>query len=513
MRAAPKQALLRIVLLLAVAPALAAQPRCLISDTPRECVMRWLPGPGATANSAPATEAVQSTVASFSGGLSSIDAPVRTALKDFLSVLSGTLEEAVLGDDGTSLTFGYKLPVTLFGTRRPLLLEAGFARPQLSATTTALVTDPAVTAELQRSLTLLDDARASLTFSPATRRFGLDPKSHLTLWTAIYLDTLQKANADLEASVLQAVSAAGIAAGEADRRITDLAATPSARQALLTALAASAGSAFPPPAQQVTNDFAVLLGNQPQLFATVLYRFREDVIGPPERMARLTFEASGRNLNAFYRTEGQDCTPGSTRADFNAHCAAAFAAHVQRLANARRSHRLAVSFEYRSTSQVTVFPAGAFAPQEIIPTRSVVYSVVYGRPFTSVITGREGWIDFSLSYTGHTQTSVSTTGGTLGRPALEFLDEDVPRLLPPSTRKTAAITYTQPIDERVSIPVSLVYSDDIEYLPHRGPPVSPPGPPTVVVRRQDQLAFYVGLIYKAPSGPSPRSSRCPCCCS
>jgi hypothetical protein len=509
------------ILLLAIVgsvPAM-AQPHCAASDTPRQCIVRWIPGaarPGSTTttNAVPAAQAVQNTVASFIGGQDSLDPPSRTALKDFLSILSGSLDASTLGDDGTALTFGYSLPGTILGAQRPIRLETVFVRPQLSAATTAVITDPDALARLEKSLSSLDDDTATLTFHPESRRVGLRLDPHLALFTAVYLGALRKSGADPEIFLTQAAAAAGIVADDLNRPINDLAADPIAQRTLLAALETSAAAAFSTLPPDLTKDFAILLGNQPQVYASALYHHRKDIIGPPEFAARVTWESSTRNLNTFYRSEGRDCMEGSPRDDFDEHCAAAFAAHLQRVPTARRGDRLALSLEYRATAQMTVSPTGALTPYTVQPTRSLVYAAVYGRPFASFITGKEGWIDFSLAYNGTTHTRTVTTRDLLTTPAAEaFPPEDLPlQLPPPRVRGAAALSYTQPINERFSISVAAVYTDREESAPRRPIVISPPQERSVITLEEKGMTIHVGVTYRVPpGGGSPGTKPCSCC--
>jgi hypothetical protein len=489
-----------------------AQPRCTVRDTPRECVLRWIPSAvsAPAPDPAPAAEAVRATVASFSSGLSSVDAPIRTALKDFLSVASGSLESATLGDSGTSLTFGYNLPVAILGAARPLRLESVFDRPQLSAATNQALTDPTAAAALQRSLSSLDDARVSLTLDPATTRFGRNPDPHRELWNALYLTALNKTGPNLEESIQQAVAAAGITPEHAGTRVQDFVAGPIAQQALLTALTAAAASVFPPPPADLTKDFSVLLDNQPQLYGSFRHHHRKNVIGPPEWATRVTWEIGHRNLNAFYHAEGRHCVTVS-EAD-SAGCAAAFAAYLQRLATVRRAYRLALALEYRASAKATVFP-GVAGTYDIPATRSLVYSATYGRPFGALITGKESWVDLTVEYNGKTHTSsVGTTGDNLSRLAIEPLAKlsFVPLVPPARPRSAAAVTFTQPITDQLLVPVSIVYTDVVEFIPGRPVNVSPAVPPSVTSKSATRTTVLLGIVYRVL--PSRASEGVRCCC-
>src|SRR5688572_6508278 len=280
-------------MLVVAALTLRAQEPCLPTDTPRHCFHRAVAVPEGSLPPQPvvqqAAKAVESTVASFMTSASGLNAPVRSTLKDFLSVLSSNADTAVLGGDDTHLTFGYRI-------YRQLRLETEFVNPQLSELTKS-TSDAATIAELEKSLTALDDLTAGLTFAPSTRRFGQLIAPHRTLFESMLL--------------VQALAAGGIAATDADKPFTGLAVDPAAFDAAARAL----------PPKGVSEQFARLLKNQPQLYATASHRFRKDVVGPREWAARLTWEIGTQNLNGFYRNEGRGCGEHSFRVEDAARCA------------------------------------------------------------------------------------------------------------------------------------------------------------------------------------------------
>jgi hypothetical protein len=470
-----------------------AQEPCLPTDTPRQCFRRAVPVPVGSLPEQPAVQqaakATESTVASFNTGADGLDAPVRSTLKDFLSVLSSNLDTAVLGGDDTRLTFGYKLPVTLLGESRQVLLETEFVKPTLSELTKSTA-DPATLPELEKSLTTLDDFTAGLTFTPSTRRFGRLIAPHRALFAAMFLATADSS----DAAFAQALAAAGLAMADADRPFPDA--------TVLAAFDAAARAAIPLATNSVNEQFARLLHNQPQLHATASHRFRKDIAGPREWAVRVTWEIGSQNLNGFYRHEGRDCGEHSLRPEDAGRCAAALDLYMRRTTTALTADRLALSVTYRDTEHIE--------KQAVVPTRALEYEVAYGRPFAAFVPGREGRIELRYKFANGLETGAIVTTPAL----LDAARDPEPETLafrPTFERQAAALTYTQQVNERLSIPVSVVYTDRQHFVPRDPSRVSPPILTDVLAVNETGMSVYAGLVYRILP-PRPGGKRCRCCC-
>jgi hypothetical protein len=447
------------LLALTIAMPLSAQERCRPTDTPRECFERWVPA-SVTAPEAPAAETVKTLLASVNDGTSDLNAPVHATLKNFLAGLTGSLDTAVVGEDATGLAFGYTPPLNLGGHVR---LETKFTKPQLSAQALATVTNPAEQKELEASLTALDDVMYALSYDWTTRLFGRSVERHRPLLAALIPPP-----ADAQSAFVQALAASGIAPADAQKSFRQL---NVAAQAFENAVRGTP--------TQIEQDFASLLNNQPQVYVTGYYNARRDIVGPATLGGELTLELSGRNLNGFYRNEGRGCGTA---------CAAALHAYLLRIRDPRNAPRIALSAAYTRTESLD--PA---APDDVT---SVVWSLSAGIPFASLISGREGRLEAGVKYDGKStkgelfQTSLRTDGIF-----------DGPGGVLPSTRErsVAALTFTQSLSDRVSVPVSFVYRevdvplvfDELQF-----------------VVRERESAVHVGLRYRiGPPRPAPR-----CCC-
>lgn len=486
-------------------PTARAQGTCVPTDTPRQCFLRAMPVPeGSTAAAAvaPAAQAVQASVATFNSGAADLSGPIRSTLKDFLSVLSSSLDSPVLGDDGTRLTFGYNLPVTLLGASRQVRLETEFVEPQLSELTkTTLAADPAALAAAEQSLSTLDDFTAGLTFAPSTPRFGRRIEPHRTLFASMFLASAFASQADAQNALAQALVQGGVAAADIDRPFRELVADPATAGAVAAAFEAAARAAVPPPVSGGFSDrFAQLLNNQPQLYATASHRFRRDVAGPREWAVRVAWEIGSRNLNGFYRNEGRDCGAHSSAPEDAARCATALDEYMRRATGVLSADRLELSLTYRDTEHI--------AAQAVVPTRTLEYEVAYGRPFASFVPGREGRIELRWKFAGSTSTGTITTAPN-ALAATRLPEEDELTFRPQREKSTAAVTYTQKISDRLSLPVSVVYTEREAFLPSDPDRVSPPLPVREVVLPQERLAVHVGLLYRIVP---PRPGARPCCC-
>lgn len=456
---------------LAMVIPMSAQERCRATDTPRECFERWIPV-SVKAPEAPAAEAVKTLVASVNDGLSDLNAPVQATLKNFLGGLSGSVDTAVTGQDATGLAFGYTLPLDLHGHAR---FETKFTKPQLSQQTLGKVTDPKEQKKLEASLSALDDVMWALSYDWTSRLAGRSVERHRSLLAAL-VPLPQEA----QGAYVQALAASGIAAADAEKSFRQLNVAPLAFETAVR------GAGTP---SQLEADFASLLSNQPQVYATAFYTARRDVVGPAALGATVTLELSGRNLLGFYRHEGRDC---------GSNCAQAFQGYLARVRDPRKAPRIAVWAGYART-EATPDPVSGTTPD---PVTSLTYGFSAGVPFTSLLSGKEGRLEAGVTYDGTTRkrelfyTSLRTAAASdiVSPPILRSTVAS-----PEYERGAAAVTFTQSLSDRVSVPISFVYRE-VEYAVRFGQELS-----TV---RERESAVHVGVRYRiVPPRPSPR-----CCC-
>jgi hypothetical protein len=475
----------------------AAEQRCVAQETPRQCLRRLI--------AARAYETVQAEVGVANTGPGTVSSPIRSAVKDFLSVVSAHLDQSTLNDNGKALVLDYNLPVTILGAIRQVNLETVLTDPELSAQTQqALAGDPAALASLKHSLNHADDVSFSLTFNPVTQRLGRSVDPHRALLQSMVLALVTNGGPAI----------ATIPPASFDTPFNQILPDDAARMTAMADFETAATTAMPAAAALLVTDFTRLVKNQPQFDGSATYRQRKQVVGPRERRYRLTWEIQTDNINSFRRAEGRDC-------EAKGNCLTAFNDYTSRTAAEHRTGRLALAIEYHSTAKndphLTVNP---FVEEKA--TR-LTYSVTYGQEITSFVSGKQGRIDFTLDYDGkstthqvQTQFPARFVGSAYGEGTLPS------QSLPASTtRLAAAATISQPITDRLSVPLSFVWTDRDEWLPGTStPPLpispSPGGNGRTQPFRSDQrkLVVHLGVIYRLPafSRPSPSSTPSACCC-
>jgi hypothetical protein len=471
----------------------AAEQRCVAQDTPRQCLRRLI--------AARAYETVQADVAAANAGPATVSSPIRSAVKDFLSVISAHLDQSTLNDSGKALTLDYNVPVTLLGAIRQMKLETVLTDPELSpGVQAALASDPTTLTSLQHNLNHADDVTFSLTFNPVTQRLGrlVDPNRAL-----------------LQSMVLALVANSGPAIGAVpaasfDTPFNQIVPDDAARLTAMADFETAATAAMPAAAAQLITDFTRLVMNQPQLYASAIYHQRKQIVGPVERGYRLTWEIQTDNLNSFRGAEGRDC-------ETKDNCLAAFNDYTTRTAAEHRTGRLALAIEYHSTAKndprLTVNP---FVEEK---STKLTYSVAYGQEVTSFASGKQARIDFTLDYDGKNTTHGTTV--TSLRVARAAFGEISPQSLPASTtRLSAASTITQPISDRLSALLSVVWTDRAEWLPGTSSPPSPIISPSPIGNGKTQpfstdqrkVVVHIGLLVHLPSLSRPSHPSPGCCC-
>lgn len=490
----------RVILLLSfVTGGAAADVRCVVQETPRQCMRRLI--------AARAYENAQADLAAVTTGASAVSSPIRSALKDFLSVVSAHLDTSTLNDDGKALILDYNLPGTLLGAKRQVKLQTVLTDPKLSdVVIAALASDPARASSLQTSLTNADDASISVTFNPVTQHFGRSLDPHRALFDSMMFALVEGA----------APATVAVPAMSFDVPFAEIVPDAAGLMVAMADFETAAIAVMPAVATRVTGDLTRLVSNQPQLYVSGTYHHRKPVVGPVERGIRATWEIGTDNINRFRRTEGRDCEARET-------CLAAFNDYTNRTVAENRSDRLVLAVEYHSTA--TSDPA-LTTPSTFVSGKShkFTYSLDYGREITSIFSGRRGRIDFALDYDGKTRTQNVTTGDATTGMALAAMDVEpqvVPQVVPPSTtRWSAATTITQPMWGGISVLLSVVCADRVTWFP--GPllppvvisPNLPPNRGEPFSTSQRTVVAHVGVRYMVPSvsRPSPPSRPCNTCC-
>jgi hypothetical protein len=157
----------------------AAGQQCVPTDTPQSCWDKFVPAfqqPAAPAMTAQTNK----QVATMNTGITNLISPSDSALKDFLTLLSASLESATFSEsEGQALTFDWNPQFEILGSPGTFKFQAVFNNAQLSSKlTTALGDNTTAVTALDDSLDLESDVTLSGTVNPNNRRFGRSIKPH-----------------------------------------------------------------------------------------------------------------------------------------------------------------------------------------------------------------------------------------------------------------------------------------------------------------------------------------------
>jgi len=437
--------------------------QCELTDTVLACWMRFNPAAGTDVTQPTPTEnATQQVVAAANTGISSFISPSGSAVQDFLSLLSASLESSSLSTNGQALTFDYNPPIQILGMDHALKLQAVFVEPPLNDQLTAHFSGNTAALEpFDKALTNTDDVAMSATFQPTSERWGRSIVPHRPMFRLMLNSLVPNRNQWLVALATAVANVPNLTSNQtfdslsSDQQLSAMQAIETAAKSQQSFLRAVGGFA---------EKFALLLNNQPQLYATALYDVRKNVVGPNEWTAKFTYEIGANNLNAFRRRFGTVCNETSLASTATAaQCAHSLQTFAGSAATA--DDRLAISLEYHRTNQRWIKGDPNLGGFE------------FGYP-------RAHEFAFELTY-GQTLRGTATSPNN-GRIDLSFRYEDVrnPSDATKNVRSRAigSITYTQKINDSFSFPVSLIYANHAANLG------------TV----DKKLNTHFGLLYKLP---------------
>jgi hypothetical protein len=459
-------------LTLAIALGAAAQqqqqaPTCTAADTPVSCWNKFVPTVAPSDTPATTQDQVQDDVTTANTGVTNLVSPSGSALKDFLSVFSASLESSTVTNNGNTVTLDTNLPAPINGDRHKIKLQVVITTAELdSQIVSALGSNSTQITALEDELSSTDDVTASLSYNPSATFVGRSIVPHGDFFDALVAAAFPT-QATLDQARRTAIRKANITTETVGQPFSSIA-DPDVRAETIQAFQASAsaiGNALKS-TDTMRDAFALLLSNQPQAFLSGLYHYRSELVGPDEYSVKATYEMSSRNLRSFYRLY-KNCTPGAFRNDIAAADRTATAAdcltkmqqYAAPLANMESGTRLAVSLDYdKSQARTYTLPEnlGTVTNAESHSTKATLTLgfVPMGRA-----SGSTGRLDFSASY------------------------EDVSGDPLKDDRFVASATYTQKINDTLSIPISLVYANHDQYLSNVN----------------EKLNAHFGLIYKLPT--------------
>lgn len=437
--------LIRILLIALAAAPLQAQ-QCQLSDTVLQCWERYLP------TAAVATTQTQQQVANANTGITNLVSPSDSALKDFLTLLSTSLESATFTEDANqAFTFDWNPNIKILGAPAALKFQAVFNNAQLSSQlTTALSSNATAIADLDETLRFESDVALSGTFNPINTRFGRSITPHSQYFQTIFFAVQPDTSAE-DLALFNALKAAGVKAES--QKFTDLAGDQQQTALQLVEGNAKIAAANRKTVKAFTDAFGTLLSNQSQIYASAIYAARQNIVGPNQWTAKLTYEWGPQNLTTFLKKNEDTCGADKIAAN-----AASCANKIVDYAKNAATDRLAFSLEYDRTNRrwidLTEFSVAYGIPR----SKKLVYSLTYGRPLAPPMRGQGARLDVNVDY------------------------EDVQDSTEDDNRFVASATYTYKINDTFSFPIGIVYASHEADLPST----------------DEQLNAHFGLIYKMP---------------
>lgn len=427
-----------VLVILASVPHVYAQTKaCDQTDTPLSCWLKFnpeLPDDAKAAANKAKQDATKNAVAEANTGNTAVTSTTATALKDFLSVFAASVDSAAVSEKGNAVTFDWNLPFPS-ADQRFVKLQSVFTKPQISdSVSKALVNNADAVKQLNDGLSNTDDVAASLTYTPLNERYGRSITPHLPMYRALQsgIDVALKKEQDKARRRLE------IAFPAADKGFS---AIPEAERAAAIATFQAAAEAAQSTLQQtdaLVMAFARLLNNQPQIYGSVIYHDRKDIVGPSTVSGKVTYEIGTRNLNAF-RAENHDCEKATIAA--NAVTCLAKLKAFAKPGDVDSAPRLALSLEYQQSraGRVDLSEFHVTDPVTSPHSHSLIGTATYGRSITAAA-GRDGRIDVTASY--------------------QNVSNDPTK----KDRFVGSVTYTQKITDTMSLPFSLIYANHSQFL-------------------------------------------------
>jgi len=478
-----KRALLALFISLALSSPLLAQgaDKCIEGETVDDCFARIEKAVIPSATEA----AVTKVMAEANTGVPTLTSPLGSAVADFLSRFAASADSSMLsrGNDG-SLTLDMNLGAEKYMTGRPLKVEAVFHAPVLNPKVKVGLPGNLVQ-DNEKSLNELDDVSLSLTYSPQNRSIGRTLSPHRALFQLLVrsvpsnpdaqklldlLESLQSRFKDQNGNPLAEVPAFGSPQMGDQRADVERAVIAAAKEQV--ALDASDKATLK---ANGVDDFRKLLDEQPQAYASVVQRSRNELIGPNERSFKLTYETSGFSLRNFYSAAASTCNESqlaSTQTNPESQqavtCLDAWKAFVKDEKTQRAltmSGRFSFSVEYSGVdaNKVEIALPSPAAPFKLATgsTESLIGSLTYGQVLVAAAEGiREGRIDLKASYENVT--------GAKNR----------------DNRFVISAVYSQKLTDTMSLPFGIVYAN------HEKDPA--------FKDTNRQLSMHFGLVFKLP---------------
>lgn len=444
-----------LLLLTASAFGQEAEAPCARAETVGECISR-IREEAAKATTAATSEQTANDVAAANTGITNLQSASASSLKDFLSLLSASLESATLEDDGQALTFDWNPRIDFlgidFGDRRPFKLQAVFTNGTLnSQLQTALASNATALKDLDESLAFEDDVAVSATFTRNSEIFGRSIAPHRDYYQN-WLEAAMTANvnaADDDAFDALLISLPNVTQNTRFDSITDPSRQETARR--LVAQHARSLHGTDTAIRQFHDAFAKLLNNQSQVYISGTYNARRNVVGPNEFRVKGTFEWGPENLTTFKRNNSL-CTD-ATIVTNAVQCSTDLVEYAKNAAK----DRLAISVDYARTNRRWIDLPDLGVAFGIPRATAYTYSLTYGRTLRTATANTGGRIDFGVHFEDNEEKNIDD-------------------------REKIALTYTYKVSDGVNVPFSVIYATDDDDL----------------VDADRKFSANFGLVFKVP---------------
>jgi hypothetical protein len=443
--------------LLSFASAAAAQ-QCTTDDTPLTCWRRF--------NSVAATTAIQVS-ATNTGTSTSATLASATAVRDFLSLFTMGVDVGTVTTSGTVVTIDWNLPFPYVEDNDRIKLQTLLSESDLAADVqTALGSN---TAAAKSRLTNFDDVTMIAAYDAINARLGRSIAPHTDFLNAldqvaidndpaVYAQKLGQLIVDLHTKV---PNSGPVSIDTKFSTIPD----PVLQQAILAQVQATAVAEKGAAAKSklIVNALTQLINNQPQLYGTATYHHRSDLVGPDELGFKGTFELSARSLNRFLNKNSDVCAKSGAKGIVNpANCADRLTAYAAAGGQTPTSDRLAFSIEYNQErgGNVDLTEFGVVPPATPVirkQVHSLIASLTWGHPLPSQRI-KDARLDLAVNY--------------------DNVSNDPNR----KDRLVASITFSQKINDTLTLPISLTYANHEKFLPET----------------DRKLGVHFGISYKIP---------------
>jgi hypothetical protein len=367
------------------------------------------------------------------------------SLRDVLPLFFGALGLGNTSQEGDTLTLRFNPEFLQLGPSNPLGVKTLIYKPTLfEAMNKALPEGIRAEREatLKDKLGDFDDTELVLDWSRQSPRFGRKITEHRQLVDDTFqtlfdeaLNATQTTGAKMLANVI-----AQLPPGSAAKSMVEL--SPADRQLVESALSAFVAelTARTQELQRRTEDsrffdLADLVNNQPQLLASVNYRRRNDLVGPSQSSAKVSYEMGMANVNGL-----RSFCAGQKKAVSDPTCLSDYLAQFGK--TLQDSPRLAISAQYsRDSAYHFALPDDHFS-FELNRLQKWVASLSVGRYLRSNEQGTQTTrIDLQADY-------ENVSGDAKRQPS----------------RLVATATFSQKMSDDTSASFSIVYANRPEFL-------------------------------------------------